>query len=710
MRFGIFLSLQLSFSYLGRNPLPAVDRPILTTLAMTSYCWLIMGGMWICGAILRGFYAWAIARIRAYRGARSAVTATMGFRSLSDHIWCRLSPDSPVSCSASLFQDLARAEEAMIYPLWLDKSDPLVAGGFPGANETVCRTTRGFISSAGFRAFPLAPYSCMNMCGLLLFVVAYSINGIFWLPQFSIVTGALIALTMPHVTPIVAADAASHDPSCEPRAPEITSASSEDWLDDLDAPSGEDNHPLSALNRSSNPNAPSTTTAPDVLPVGTRNTNISEPRRPPLPPWHPPHASVSLGLWGLWLGFIMQLLDRSLLSQTPTASPSSNVSRTTATMFFGDNEGAPTYDEALRNLWLGVLLPCSVGLLLRRWYRRPRTPIFADPGSCTVSGNIWCTDDDHSAGELRSADVRSVAAEQRHHDDGVCHHSPVVEAPRHTRRSSLSHFAEAVSCCSFRAHEGAYRQMATCGGEFTDRTIRAQSILSFATPSLLLLSVTFLSLYLPTQQCTHQLLSVGSPNSVIPVVMNANSVNYTASPAVFSSSGPNGSTPLDPTDPILLSPQTRPEGEEARQTLAYALQLVLNATHGYYEMMISPSQSIGIGMITVPNTLMGFITACMAPSLLWITLTVIIGCGLRTPSLAGSTTGAYILSMLYHRLILLGVDPPSSASFLSRTVFLFAFCTLHVSVPCLLAYEVKRRGIPSLPPSASTGGTYANDA
>ena len=213
--------------------------------------------------------------------------------------------------------------------------------------------------------------------------------------------------------------------------------------------------------------------------------------------------------------------------------------------------------------------------------------------------------------------------------------------------------------------------------------IRAQSLLSFATPALLVVSITFLSLYLPTQQCAQQLLVLSN--------LASNSSSSSSSPvdSLLWLANDNSSSASPPAGDDDSDGGNHEEADGANDDAM--LGLLLNASRAYYSLLGPPSESIGIGTIVIPNSPSGLLAGCMAPSLLWVTLTIIIGCGLRTPSLAASTMGAYLLSMLYHRLLLQREEAPpgsSSSSSSSGTALACALGVSHLAAACLFHADI----------------------
>ena len=135
------------------------------------------------------------------------------------------------------------------------------------------------------------------------------------------------------------------------------------------------------------------------------------------------------------------------------------------------------------------------------------------------------------------------------------------------------------------------------------RTARRQSILSFAMPALVLLSLTYLSLYFPTQQCMLELVGRVDDNNITNDNNNNNNNNNNL------------------------------------------MALLRNATHAYYGLLAPPSRAIGVASFSGAAT--GFL---IAPSLLWLALTILVGSLLRVPSSACSTAAAYVLATIVRRL------------------------------------------------------------
>jgi hypothetical protein len=684
MRFLVFLGLQMSFAHLGGVEPPTIaERPLLTSLALTSYCWLVIGGMWFAGALLCACYAWALDWVRACRGVRphphhphhslhhhhhthrptssssycsggattttnhnnnnsnshattttTTTTTTNGGSSSSGgdaagtaallveeeagrsvvvggaaglaeeadarcccnlwaHLRARLSPGSHRSaCSAGLWEDLLRcsassspAHHHHFYhhhhrssrtpPAPWERGVVMMAGLPPLFAATAQQQQRrphvppaasALLSVDGFGAFPLAPHACMYLYGLVFYVLGYSVCGFFWLPQYSIIAGALLALAAaPSSSSFPAMPAGHGDDDGRMRSDDDDHDYYYDY--DYDYDDDEDDGPNPGWLQEDDSAAAE---APPPPNHAAQQRSRRKPLGPPPPSSRRGSLARGVGLFTLCLSFGLLLVERLLLPADP--------------YYYAGGYVVSASAEALRNLWMGVALPCAVGLSLRGW----------------------------------------------------CHH--------HHRHSSAP-------------------------------LIRAQSLLSFAVPALLVFAVTFLSLYLPTQQCAQQLL-VQSTSLLAATTTDHNNDDDSAAVAAQQQA-------------VLVAIKQNDTTITDEAGLAQAMALFLNASRAYYSLLGPPSESIGIGTIVIPDSASGLLAVCTAPTLLWVALTVIVGCGLRTPSLAASTTGAYLLSVLYHRLLLL---PPATtdtaASSASRLALMCAFGLSHLAGGCLLCADI----------------------
>ena len=152
--------------------------------------------------------------------------------------------------------------------------------------------------------------------------------------------------------------------------------------------------------------------------------------------------------------------------------------------------------------------------------------------------------------------------------------------------------------------------------------------LSFAMPALVLLSLTYLSLHFPTQQCMLEL-----------VVARGRTNNNSSTVVLVPTTTTTTTTTRNQTDAGLL----------------VMMALLRNATDAYYGLLAPPSHAFGVASFGDTTTGVGFL---LAPSLLWLALTILVGSLLRVPSSACSTAAAYVLATVARRLAAVGWDHP----------------------------------------------------
>jgi hypothetical protein len=142
---------------------------------------------------------------------------------------------------------------------------------------------------------------------------------------------------------------------------------------------------------------------------------------------------------------------------------------------------------------------------------------------------------------------------------------------------------------------------------------RADALLSFSMPALLLLSLTYFSLYLPAQECDLYFMQ-----RVTRLV-----------------------TPYDALH----------EHVDTLLTSNELLERFFNATRLYYNSLASPSANmLGMGAMMAPESPMGVLALLMAPTLLWMSVVIVLRASLGAPSRLGSTLALYVLALLLRRM------------------------------------------------------------
>ena len=140
--------------------------------------------------------------------------------------------------------------------------------------------------------------------------------------------------------------------------------------------------------------------------------------------------------------------------------------------------------------------------------------------------------------------------------------------------------------------------------------------------------------------------------------------------------------------PMVSPPPPVTSGKEADPFL---VELLLNASRVYYEWVVSSSSnSFGMVALAAPRTVSDVATAMCALPVLWVALTMLVGCGLRIPSRACSTMGTYVLATLIVRLISSSSSQQQTEGNGLITVALMAVGILvcKASVCCLMHTEL----------------------
>lgn len=172
---------------------------------------------------------------------------------------------------------------------------------------------------------------------------------------------------------------------------------------------------------------------------------------------------------------------------------------------------------------------------------------------------------------------------------------------------------------------------------------QADAVLPFGMPSLILLSVTYFSLYLPAQECDWQRMAALD--------------NATASSA----------------ETLLMSSEL--------------LDLFMNATHAYYDTLAS--SSIDMLGLNVPRTPLGAMSLLLAPTALWLSVLIVIRSCIRTPSRVGSTMAAYVMALLIRRMHLRIQE--GQIVTMSWTLILLLVSIFLTLVPELRCLEIAQR-------------------
>ena len=137
-------------------------------------------------------------------------------------------------------------------------------------------------------------------------------------------------------------------------------------------------------------------------------------------------------------------------------------------------------------------------------------------------------------------------------------------------------------------------------------------------PTLVVLSLTFLSLHLPTRECVLWL-----PDRQIIAL-----ANFSQSPIGLG---------------MMMDTANLPAPVAA----------LLNATRAYYAFWSASTDAyawVGVSPITLPDTSLGLLALCLAPSLLWLSVLIVLRSALRTPQRIGSTIAAYVAGLLAQRV------------------------------------------------------------
>ena len=227
--------------------------------------------------------------------------------------------------------------------------------------------------------------------------------------------------------------------------------------------------------------------------------------------------------------------------------------------------------------------------------------------------------------------------------------------------------------------------------------MRARSILSFALPSLVMISLTCLSLYLPTQECSLQLAPLAS---VLSSSTNNNNNN-------------NNNTSSNRSTTTTTTSSRWPDVDD-QQTTATLMVFLLNASHTYYGLLATPAHAVGLGSAPIPSSLSSLVSALLAPSFLWLTLTIVLGSALRQPSRVASTCALYMLAAFACRLF-------TSALFLVPMLLGCVLCKLASGLlmyaelappppPTVMVAAAASAGICLLPISSSAAATPATTA
>jgi hypothetical protein len=419
-------------------------------------------------------------------------------------------------------------------------------------------------------AFPWAVWSCMQTCGLALFVIAYCINGMFWLPQYALLFTVLYLLL------------------CDPqrRAPPSRFHSGACTRPGEEAEIERYNfqHYFQDVRRYS-----VCVAADHAAAIAVAEAAVCVDAPPTPPPAPPPDGrggrrkgsrAALLGTWGLAAVAVLLLVDRLVGSSALLV-------------------GA----LVMRNLWLGVLVPVGVVVMLHHSSKRPRVS-----------------------------------------------------------------------------------------------RLRAEAVLSFGIPSLLMLSITYLSLYLPAQECSFFL-------ERLPHSLSSSSSSSGAAPAPPAEGLPRArglvqefllqNSALDPTAPptppdfnFLSHPTKQPphaadaEGGVVVRTIlsSETVLFLVNATRVYYNFLGTPSAYLGMAAVPIPSTGVAILCSLLAPSLLWVCMLIIMGAALHTPSRAGTTMAVYILSLLVRRMTEGGVSMGllAALSLLVLSLFLILLPELRI--------------------------------
>jgi hypothetical protein len=119
-----------------------------------------------------------------------------------------------------------------------------------------------------------------------------------------------------------------------------------------------------------------------------------------------------------------------------------------------------------------------------------------------------------------------------------------------------------------------------------------------------------------------------------------------------------------------------------------AQALFMNASRTYYSASTRMYEWIGVSPLPIPDTALGMVALGMAPSLLWVSVIIILRAMLRRPSRIGSTLAAYVLALL---LMQKTTSPMLLSSWNLLLCVLFPCVLMLVWVPELRTLEERRR-------------------
>ena len=164
-----------------------------------------------------------------------------------------------------------------------------------------------------------------------------------------------------------------------------------------------------------------------------------------------------------------------------------------------------------------------------------------------------------------------------------------------------------------------------------------RSTLTLGLPSLMVLSVTYLSLYLPTQECGFFTRALGAAVAVGGAVVGGAEAgggnDYYYYNNLSAAVGGGGSAVG--------------AGLATLESRAPMVRLVVNATRMYYGFLLS-APAVGVGAMAPPSTMAGAIALLLGPTLLWLSMRALLR---TTPSRAGGTAVAYVGALVLRRLV-----------------------------------------------------------